>query len=99
MQAPFDTENQLNVSVSHKNYLSQTEPHTIEPHDVLQGVQVLDIGLVPAEDLGSGTEIIGEVLSIVLPHFSITTQQIDLLVKRNVVGWPVTFGKQRHKGR
>lgn len=71
--------------------------HTIKPHDVLQGVQVLDISLVTAEDLGSGTEIIGKVLSILLPHLSITTQGIDLLVEGNIVGWPVTCSSAKDK--
>lgn len=66
---------------------------------MLQGVQVLDSGLVTAEDLGSGTQIIGEVLSVLLPHFSITTQHVDLLVEGDVVGRPVTCGKQRQQGR
>lgn len=80
-----------------ENQLKQSP--TIEPHDVFQGVQVLDISLVTAEDLGSGTEIIREVLSVLLPHFSITTQHVDLLVEGDVVGWPVTCGKQRQRKR
>lgn len=76
---------------------NETQPHTIEPHDVLQGVQVLHSSLVTAEDLGSGTEIIGEVLPVLLPHFSVPTQPVDLLVEGNVVGRPVTCGQQRQR--
>lgn len=66
--------------------------HTIKPHDALQRVQALDISLVTAEDLGSGTEIVGKVLSILLPHLFITTQSVDLLVEGNIIGRPVTCG-------
>jgi len=75
----------------------ETEQHTVRPHDALQRVQVLHVRLVPAEDLGSGTEIVGEVFSVLIPHFFITTQLVDLVVERNVVGRPVTFGKRRER--
>lgn len=64
---------------------------------MLQGVQVLHITLVTAEDLGSGAEIIGKVFSIPLPHLVITTQGVDPLVEGNVVRWPVTCGTHRQR--
>lgn len=69
------------------------EPHTIESHDMLQGLQVLNATLVTAKDLGSGTEVIGEVLSVLLPHFYVTTHCVDLPMERNVVGRPITCKK------
>lgn len=53
--------------------------------------------MVTAEDLGSGTEIIGKFLSILLPHLAITTQGVDLLVEGNIVGGPVTCGTHRQQ--
>lgn len=97
MQDPADLENQMNMDDMH--WQNKAKPRTIKPHDVLQGVQVLDVGLVTAEDLGSWTEIIGKILSILLPHFSITTQAVDVLVEGNIVGWPVTCGTHRRQER
>lgn len=88
MQDPADLENQMNMYDVH--WQNKANPRTIKPHDVLQGVQVLDVALVTAEDLGSWTEIIGKILSIPLPHFCITTQAVDVLVEGNIIGWPVT---------
>lgn len=73
---------------------NKTEPHTVEPHDVLQRVQVLNISLVTTEDLGPRTKIIRKVFSILLPHFTVPTQHVDLLVEGNVIGRPVTCGKE-----
>lgn len=76
-----------------------SELHTIRPHDVLQGLQVLDVTLVTAEDLGSGAEIIGEVLSVLLHHLVIATQGVDPLMEGNVVRWPVSCGTHRPRER
>lgn len=64
---------------------------TIKSHYVLQGVQIFDGGLVAAEDLGSGTQIVREVVSVLFPHFSITTESVDAPVEGDVVGRPVPW--------
>lgn len=69
--------------------MSRRGSRTVKSHDVLQWVQVLHASLVTAEDLCSGTKIIREVLSALLPHFSVTTQGINVWVERDVVGRPV----------
>lgn len=74
----------------HTDTVVHRASHTVKPHDVLQRGQVLHGSLVTAEDLGSGTEVVGEVLAVLLPHFSITTQGINVWVERHVVGRPVT---------
>lgn len=63
--------------------------HTVGPHDVLQRLQVLDASLVAAEDLGSGTKVVGELLSVPLPHLPIAAQSVDLLVEGHIVGRPI----------
>ena len=63
--------------------------HTVVSHEAFEGVEVRHLGLVPAEDFGSGTEVIGEVYSISLPHYTVPAQVVDLTMKRYVVGWPV----------
>lgn len=75
--------------------VAESKTLTVGPHDVLQRVQVLDLGLVSAEDLGSGTEVVGEVLPVLLPHLPVATQSIDLLVEGDVVGRPVACRKHR----
>lgn len=79
------------TSVSCRLPQIEAGPRTIKPHDVLQRVQVRDVSLVTAEDLGSGTEVIGEVLSVLLPHFPVTTQGVNLWVEGDIVGRPVTY--------
>lgn len=58
---------------------------TVVSHDVFEGVEVGHLGLVPAEDFGSGTEVIGEVHAIPLPHHAVPTQVVDFSVKWYVV--------------
>lgn len=62
---------------------------TVVSHEVFKGVEVKHFGLVSAEDLGSGTKVIGEVDAIAPPHGIVPTQVVDFDVKRNVVGRPV----------
>ena len=65
-------------------------PPTVVSHDVFEGAEVGHLGLVPAEDFGSGTEVVREVRSVSLPHHSVTTQVVDFNMERYVVGGPVT---------
>ena len=65
--------------------------HTIVSHDVFHGGPAEDSALVPAEDLGPWTEVIGVVLPQLAPHQSIATQVVDLRVKRDIVGSPVSL--------
>lgn len=65
-------------------------PPTVVSHDVFEGAQVRHLSLVPAEDFGSGTEVVREVLSVSLPHHAVPTQVVDFNMERYVVGWPVT---------
>ncbi len=46
---------------------------TVVSHDAFEGAEVRHFGLVPAKDFGSWTEIIREVFSISLPHYTIPT--------------------------
>lgn len=78
---------------------TETRLHTIRPHDVLQRFQILDVSLVATEDLGPGTEIVGKLLSVPLPHFLITTQGVDLLMEGHIVGRPVTCGSHTQGGQ
>lgn len=73
---------------------AREKPHTVGPHDVLQRLQVLDASLVAAEDLGSGTKVVGELLSIPLPHFPVAAQSPDRLVEGHIVGRPIACSRQ-----
>lgn len=61
---------------------------------MLQRLQVLDACLVAAEDLGSGTKVVGELLPIPLPHFPVAAQSVDLLVEGHIVGRPIACSRQ-----
>lgn len=61
---------------------------------MLQRLQVLDASLVAAEDLGSGTKVVGELLSIPLPHFPIAAQSVDLLVEGHIVRRPIACSRR-----
>lgn len=69
---------------------------TVVSHDVFKGVEVKYFGLVSAEDFGSGTEVVGEVYSISLPHHIIPTQVVDVNMKWYVVGWPIPCRQVQH---
>lgn len=60
---------------------------------MLEGVDVRHLGLVPAEDLSSGTKVIGEVFSVSLPHHIVPSEVVDFSVKRYVVGRPITYSQ------
>lgn len=62
---------------------------TVVSHDVFEGAEVIHLGLVPAEDFGSGAEVVRKVFSISLPHYAVPTQVVDVSMKRYVVGWPI----------
>lgn len=49
------------MRVSDATYIEQL---TVVSHDAFQRVQVLHVGLVAAEDLGPGAEVVGEFLSV-----------------------------------
>lgn len=64
-------------------------PVVVVSHDVFERGKVGDPGLVSSEDLGSWTEVIGELLPVPLPHHPVATEVIDISVERNVVGRPI----------
>lgn len=63
---------------------------TVISHDVFEGAEVIHLGLVPAEDFGSGAEVVRKVFSISLPHDAVPAQVVDVNMKRYVVGWPIS---------
>lgn len=63
---------------------------TVVSHDVLEGLEVKHLGLIPAEDFGSGTKIVGKVFAVSPPHHIVPTQVVDVNMKWNVVGRPVS---------
>lgn len=62
---------------------------TVVSHDEFEGAEVIHLGLVPAEDFGSGTEVVREVFAVSLPHHAVPTQAVDFIMERYVVGWPI----------
>lgn len=61
---------------------------------MLQRLQVLDACLVAAEDLGSGTKVVGELFSVPLPHSPVAAQSVDPLVEGHIVGRPIACSRQ-----
>lgn len=81
-----------------KGYKIYRVAPTVVSHDVFEGAEVRHLCLVPAEDFGSGTEVIREVFSVSLPHHTVPTQVVYFDVKWYVVGWPVTCQMKHTKG-
>lgn len=62
---------------------------------MLEGGEVFNPGVVPGKDLGSWTEIVGEVL----PHASSTSPQVvDVFMEGHIVGWLVVWWRDQGKG-
>lgn len=64
---------------------------TVVSHDVFEGAEVRHLGLVPAQDFGSGTEVVGEVFSVSPPHHAVPTQIVDFNMKWYIVRWPIPY--------
>lgn len=62
---------------------------TVVSHDAFEGAEVRHLGMVPAEDFGSGTEVVREVLTVSLPHHTVPAQVVDFSMKWYVVRWPI----------
>lgn len=58
---------------------------TVVSHDVFEGGHVIDRRLIPAEDLSSRAEVIGEIITVRLPHLLVAAHQVNLTVERNVI--------------
>lgn len=58
---------------------------------MFHGGPAKDPALIPAEDLSSWAEVIGVIFPQLLPHQLIATQVVDVLMKRHIVGRPVSF--------
>lgn len=74
---------------SARNNNSVVSP-TVVSHHAFEGDEVGHLRLVPAEDFSSGTEIIGEVFPVSLPHHTVPTQVVDFSMKWYIVWWPIT---------
>lgn len=64
---------------------------------MLERVQVGHVGLVPAEDLGSGAEVVGEVLAVLLPHLPVAAAGVDLGVEGDIIGGPIACTDQSQR--
>ena len=60
----------------------------------LEGVHVSDGGLVPAEDLGAGSQLVGGAGAASGHDLRVAGEVVDLLKERDVVAGPVAKGEQ-----